>query len=147
MLNFHVTTTEKILQAALSSTISMGGIFAANGDGMFVSFHFDFDEVDVVVVAGDVHVDVVVVFDVFWRSILIIPPSFGWLGDDFDDVDKVAGIIDGVGVVEVGIEEVGVGVSDDILKWVYYGQHSYALKFLWRDQEFLPKLYFFWFDP
>ena len=60
-----VTTTEKILQAALSSTISMGGIFAANGDGMFVSFHFDFDEVDVVVVAGDVHVDVVVVFDVF----------------------------------------------------------------------------------
>ena len=65
MLNFHVTTTEKILQAALSSTISMGGIFVANGDGMFVSFHFDFDEVDVVVVAGDVHVDVVVVFDVF----------------------------------------------------------------------------------
>ena len=47
---------------------------------------------------------------------MIIPPSFGWLGDDFDDVDKVAGIIDGVGVVEVGIEEVGVGVSDDILK-------------------------------
>ena len=62
---FTVTTTEKILQAALSSTISIGGIFAANGDGMFVSFHFDFDEVDVVVAAGDVHVDVVVVFDVF----------------------------------------------------------------------------------
>ena len=65
ILNFHVTTKEKILQAALSSTISIGGIFAANGDGMFVSFHFDFDEVDVVVVAGDVHVDVIVVFDVF----------------------------------------------------------------------------------
>ena len=45
---------------------------------------------------------------------MIIPPSFGWHGDDFEDVDDVAGIINGVGVVDVGTEE--VGVSDDILK-------------------------------
>ena len=66
-VDFHIPRicimTEKILQAALSSTISMGGIFVANGDGIFVSFHFAFDEVDVVVV-GDVHVDAVV-FEVF----------------------------------------------------------------------------------
>ena len=80
---------------------------------------------------------------------MINPPSFGWPGDDFDVVDEVAGIIDGVGAVEVGMEEVGGGVSDDILKCLYLWPtlvctQVFAESLIFSHRNFLfPELCFF----
>jgi hypothetical protein len=88
--------------AALSSTISMGGIFAANsrGDGND-SDQRGFDDTvdDEVVVAGGDMMDAVLLGVVFeavddWSNILIMP-SFGFdVGVAIDDVEAGDGSID-----------------------------------------------------